>query len=270
MRQTNGAVGDLRLRASLLSVVAFLLADTVGAQGAPGTRLTVDVQVSSVGTSNGVTSVTYRLISSATSQEQVFLFVVDAPTSGVNVVMPSPESDWTVASEFGTRSAFVWSVLGEQLMPGTSGPLLKASANGLPALVSYWISGYVPPAPLSTTDQGVVPPVDVLATHSRTGTTIGVVPMPAGTTPQSLTLRLKSYLDVLCAPGGVIANASTCTSFQSKLTQAAKAIVAHDNNAASLILGAFQNELKAQRGKSVSETVYWLLVSNAELILDSL
>src|SRR4051794_28147588 len=78
-----------------LGAVTALFTPKATAQGAPGTRLTVDVSVVQVTWTGGVTQVSYRVSNRRSSQEQVLMFVVDAPAPVVEVVLPSPESDWT-------------------------------------------------------------------------------------------------------------------------------------------------------------------------------
>lgn len=247
------------------------LTGQAGAQAKPGTRLTVDVEVISATVSNSQTTISYRLVNRPTSLEQVFSFVVASPVPLLGVSLPSPATDWTSATEFAGQPAAYWAVLGEALMPGTTGPVLTMTGVGLPGLVDYWVRGFAPPPPLEETGAAVVPPTNVLATGSIQGRTLGIVSAPETVTASTLTARTREQLDILCGNGGLMVDVEVCTALSQQLAVASDALGRGDGGAASGALRAFLQTISAQRGsepgKHVPETAYWLLRANASAAL---
>ena len=277
MRQTTRFPGGVRLAAALLAAAAASFPQEGVAQvSAAGTRLTVDVQVVEVSTAGGVTRIAYRLANRRASQEKVLAFVVDAPSPALDVALPAPEADWSAGTRFRARSVARWAVLGEALRPGTSGPLLRTSARGLPGLVRYWVRGDAPPPPVrpEVEGEGDVAPTSVLATGSVSGTTLGVVPAPRAATPAVLTRRLQGLLATVCAPGGMISDARACAELRPRLDDAVAALEGGSAAKARGALRAFAAAVTAQRGpesgRRIPDAAYWLLRANAEIIVEAL
>jgi hypothetical protein len=78
---------------------AALLPFLVAAQGPPGTNLTVRIQVESVVIHRDTTRVTYTLTNDRSSREQMFWFMVDAPSPVTWIFRPSPQKNWVTHRE---------------------------------------------------------------------------------------------------------------------------------------------------------------------------
>lgn len=89
-------------------------------------------------------------------------------------------------------------------------------------------------------------------------------------TPQATVLHLQSDLWLLCGPLAQITNPGICTSLRAKLDAAAEAIARGNVNGARGPLGAFLNELEAQRGKAVSRLAFALLSFYAQRLTEQL
>ena len=97
-------------------------------------------------------------------------------------------------------------------------------------------------------------------------TTIGIVPVPEANSGVGLVLFLEAARSGACDLTW-ISSPGICNSLAQKLTAASAALARGDTVAAKDQLGAFRNELDAQRGKHVSENAYWLLRPNATWVV---
>ncbi|MFL5494368.1 MAG: hypothetical protein ACJ8DC_08305 [Gemmatimonadales bacterium] len=243
-------------------------ADTLDAQAIPGTQLTIDVRVVNVTTTNGITRVSYELANRASSREQVLMFIVDAPAGIPDVETPTPVDDWTTNTQLGSRTVALWGVLGAELRPGTKGPTLSLSGEGIPGFVRYWVQGDSPVPAVLNTDVGDVPPTSPLAAgQSVQGSTVGVVAAPADQSPGALTSRLREQLQTACGTNGLITNQGICSALQEKLDTAAAAIGLGNAVLAREAFGSLLNQLAAQRGKQIPEVAYQLIRASVEAIL---
>lgn len=256
----------------LAIAVALTVPSVARGQGVPGTNLTVDIRVSAITMRGDTTGVHYRLWNHLDSREDLFGFTVDAPGPVVRIPRPEPRADWIVGTNYRGRSVADWGTLGRVLPPGAESPDLWFEAVGLPGVVTAWIGGYFPPPPLTAADTNpVVRPSDPLVESSIRGSTLGVVPKPADSSPEGLILRLRALVDTSCADLGWITNRGVCNSLRGKLERASASLAGGRREAAAGQLRAFVQELEAQHGpqpgKHVSDNAYWLLKVNAEYVL---
>jgi len=232
--------------------VLILVPRLAMAQGAPGTNIIVDVGVTALSVRGDTAEVTYVLRNRPGSAEQLFQFTVDAPSSVLRISLPQPEHDWAANASYRGRSVARWAVLGEQMRPGEDSPPLVFSAVGLPAIVTYWVRGYVPPPPLTPADTlPVVPPSDPLVANSLPGRTVGIAPFPNDGSLSNLLAHLLTLTDESCGALGWITSTSVCSSLTAKLQQAGEALVQADNTKARTQLESFLAELAAQHGRAV-------------------
>ncbi len=78
-------------------------------------------------------------------------------------------------------------------------------------------------------------------------------------TPQATVLHLQSDLGLVCGPFALITNPGICASLRAKLDAVGEAVARGNAQGARGPLGAFVNELEAQRGKVVSPLAFTLL-----------
>jgi hypothetical protein len=241
-------------RAALAIFALTSLGGTASGQSYPG--LTVSVIPTGITTAGATTSITFVTENSTQSQVALEMLVLDAPIRPSETVLPpvGPDADYMLRYGYGTMNAVSLGFL-YPLRPGQrQGPFTIRTA-GLPAIVPFWV---VPDLPVEeiTEQTGPVdglPQGGAFTLDDRAGLTVGVEPAPADQSVGALTGRLSTLLDGACNLGWVLRPQGVCTSLQVKLREGQ--------------LGAFLNELDAQRGKSVTETAYFLLRANAEYIL---
>jgi FIMAH domain-containing protein len=259
------------MRTSIAQAVLILVPGLAMSQGVPGTNVAVDVGVTTLSMRGDTAEVTYAVRNRTSSAEQLFHFTVDAPSPVVRILVPQPQDDWATNVRYRSRSVAEWVMLGDQMSPGQESPPLVFSAVGLPATVTYWVRGYVPPPPLTPGDTlPVVQPADPLVTSSIRGSTVGIVPFPSDLSLASLLSRLITLTDQMCSDVLWITSASVCGSLRAKLQQASQSVTQGDNGGARAQLESFLTQLGAQRGPGlpVNDNAYWLLKVNAEFILN--
>ncbi len=255
-----------------ISSVALLIVwpSVALSQGAPGTNLVVDVHVVDVAMDGDLTRVRYVLRNLPQSAEELFTFTVDAPSPVLKIFRPEPLEAWDVSTQYRGRSVADWAMLGTHLAPGAESPSLFFDAIGLPGIVTSWVRGYFPPPPLTEADVGVIPPSDPLLQNSVPGKTVGIEPFPDDLSPTDLLRRLRELTDQTCGELGWIDNAGICDSLDKNLQNAERSLERGRANSVRGQLGAFLNELQAQRGKHVNDSAYWLLKANVEFVLSQL
>ena len=261
MLSPRGELGPLACVVSGLLIGGILPTPAPG-QSPPGTKLIVDVRVSSVTLAGDTARVEYLLSNRATSVEELVFFTVNAPAPPISVSEPEPSAAWKVSTTYRERSVARWAVL-NTLAQGAGSPPLSFRAVGLPAIVTAWYRGNSLPT-LGEDDPQVEhpdpetprPEVDPLEAYSVPTHTVGIEPAPPRATPASLTTRLDGLTAQSCALGW-ITQASLCTRLRSQLT------------AQPSRLAAFQSALAAGHtpGGPVTDNAYWLLKVNADYIL---
>ena len=233
--------------------------------------LGVRVHVRGVAQRGDTVTLAYAVENVRSGGEDFTALLVDIPAAVVH--MPKPARfDWVTQPRYkGTIAAWVL-VEDDMLHAGQTSPDLTILARGVPGLVRYWAVPDLVANPARFVDEdGTGDPYLVFA---DTGTTVGVVPVPAGATPASLVARLLALTQRACDPLGWISKAGICQSLEVKLTHAQSALVAGDVESARGDLRAFANELDAQHGaqpgKAVNDDAYALLGLNAAFLLAQL
>jgi hypothetical protein len=247
------------------------------AQATPGTNLSVDIRVVEAVRRGDTIRVSYVLHNSSASREGLWEFTVAAPAPVSRLVVPEPREKWTNAVRYAGRSVASWAMLEDPyIAPGFSSPVLWFEAVGLPGLVTSWVGGWFPLPEHKPDTTDVAPPtanpepIDVLDAHSVRGITLGVEPFPVGVSPSVLLDRVQAFLPQLCGDLAWITNQGICNSLHVKLRNAQRSVTSANQEAARGQLAAFLNELEAQRGKHVTDSAYWLLKMNAEIVLERL
>lgn len=150
------------------------------------------------------------------------------------------------------------------MLPGTTGPRLEYASLGVVGVVQAWALPYVPvPTEGDVMSSSDIEPAPVFVT------TIGVVPAPSISSSADLIAFLQTASSNACTMAW-ISNAGICNSLTQKLAAASASLARGDTTTAKHQLGAFENELDAQRGKRVSENAYWLLMTNTTYVLGHL
>lgn len=262
----------MTMRPILLFLVAVLCSRATAAQTAPGQNVQVKVGISSVIRRGDTTGVSATVTNLATSQEQLFPFVVDAPGGVSRIDRPAPTRSWGVFRDFGDRPTAYWSNL-SHLSPGLTTPALYYESVGLPGIVTYWAGGYFP---LSTGEEGEPTPgapiPDPLTTEMINGKTVGVEPWPADRSAKALIARLKTLTQTSCAaPLTWITSSSLCTNLIGYLNQAETNRAAGNVTKAKSSMASYTKSLSGKTAGTyaagVTNPAYWLLKPNADIII---
>jgi hypothetical protein len=170
------------------------------------------------------------------------------------------------------QAALFWAGAGGRVLPGERKAGFSFSGTGIPTVVSFWAQGYYPPLPATLQNEASLPPEPTVYENSVRGLAVGLE-SPSDASPPGLVARSLSLLRSVCDLGW-ITSAGVCHSLQVKLDAAGKFVGRGDIQSARGALGAFLDELAAQRGpepgKHVTENAYWLLKINAEFLLSRL
>jgi len=248
------------------------------AQAPPGKRLTVDIDLGATSMRGDTTHVTYLVTNRATSAEQLFQLIVEAPAPVTWIPTPVPDEDWATGTKSLNRAVASWAVLGEQMQPGSTSPQLSFEAVGLAGLVSAWVQGDVPPPvappprPDSVVDTMPERPIPDLYEGTVQSTTVGVDPFPVGMTTTSLIARLDSLTARTCGDLAWISASTTCSTLRSHLSTASGALAANNDGDARTAMLGYIGELDSSHSPpagspTVKATAYWLLRPNATFVL---
>ena len=253
----------MRFLASSIAVLAMtaIMPPVAPGQGAPGTNLSVDVNVSSVTLSGDTVTVEYVLFNRGSSAEELVFFTVNAPAPPISLSLPQPSQAWKASTLYRERSVARWAAL-KTIPPGAASPRISFRAVGVPAIVTAWYRGNRLPT-LGEDDPEVqhpdpetpTPDVDPLTAYSVPTQTVGIEPVAPGATPASLTSRLETLTGESCSLGW-ISQQSLCTTLRGHLT------------AQPVRLASFKSDLDAGHTTSgpVNDNAYWLLKTNADYI----
>ena len=234
----------------------------------PGSRVTVDVNVTLVAMRGDTAQITYVLYNRPESQDSLFMFAVDAPARIKYIPRPQPDSLWLVDSLIHrhTPAAF-WSMLSLLAPSGTTPPLLYESV-GLPGVVTDWALGNWP-LPNCCDDDPPSQSEDVLVTRTVQGKTVGVEQWPTDRSAQALLARLRTLTETACAtPLQWITDSALCTQLVSDV-DTAEAYRASDDNSHVQSTLVHYTSLVGTPGAltpGVTAQAYWLLASNADII----
>lgn len=230
------------------------------------TPLHTRVRVTSVSAAGDTTRLTYVVdnLSSPTSGEDLWEFLVDAPATPIRV--DPPAGQWSTQKIFRGRTTAEWVNQGDSLShPGQSTPPLSFSALGLPDLVQYWaIPNLAAHMPVDDERNYHIEPLKGFA---DSGTTVGIVPLVPSAPAATRLARLHALLDYSCGSAQWINDASVCAGLRSKLDSASTVLASGDVSRATGAVNGFIQELDAQHGsglgKHVSDDAYALLRPNA-------
>ena len=203
-------------------------------------------------------ALTYTVGVLSGTSDSLVAFIVDAP-GVLSVGLPGSRDDWFALDRWRTRPIAEWVWLGAYTGANSSSPALPMTGRGLLGVVPYWAKRNAPLDSVVTdriSDTSAVYDT-LIVVEGAHGSTIGVVAFPPDTSNAGLGARLGNLVGQVCALGW-IDNQGICTSLRAKATPAPGP------------LGAFIQELDAQRGKHVNESAYLLLSDNATYLLHRL
>jgi hypothetical protein len=254
------------------SIVAALMSTPVAALLAqnPGQNARVDVGVASVSTVGDTTGISYRVTNLATSTEPLWTYNVDAPTGVLHMTASTGSLRWRTGTNFGGQSMAGWMFLHDYVPPGAITPDLHFESIGLPGIRTYWAGGHFPLPPaenLEVTDSTVLP--DPFVTQMINGQTIGVDPWPSDRSGQALLARLRTLTQNSCStPPNWITDASLCNQLLTDLDQAESYRASGQSAQARDVLAGYQSRISTGNNSgTVKSPAFWLLKSNAEIVL---
>lgn len=247
-------------RTLLAPAALMVLAATAFAVTLPGSsaEFAVDVSPSISRVSGDSIRITYVVRVAPDATDSLTSFAVDAPAGGA-VVTPPPPADWLAIDHMRLRPIAKWVPLDRLFGAGQSTPELTLIGRGIAGIVPFWAARKAPLDSVVTDNPADASPVydTLIVVNGQTGRTTGIVPIPSGSTPVTLAIRLASLVNQACALNW-IDNAGICNSLRAKARAEAGP------------LGALISELDAQRGKHVNGAAYALLTDNAMFILSRL
>jgi hypothetical protein len=229
------------------------------------------VHVTTARISGDTATLGYTVENLRTGDEDLVGFLVATPAPVIR--MPAPAlRHWFMDPRYGGHEIAQWVVYHSSLLhPGETAPELTLVARGVPDLVHYWAMPNLLAHPSDIDDD---PKRDATLAFSDTGTTVGLVRVPAGATPASLTTRLRSLVAGACGQLGWITQPHVCHSLDVRLSGVLRALSSKSPDVARTELTAFVNELDAQRDsqpeKHVGDDAYALLRPNAVYLLGRL
>ncbi len=258
---------------------ALLLTATALSQTIPwprGDRLTAVVSLDSVAPGGaGVLSFRYRLENRPGSEQSARILMIETRVPVLDLVAPEPARLWVHAGPQTADSLAFWgSASREQdVRPGSArtGFTLVAT-SGLPGVVHFWVQGRFDVPTVTEAQEDSVAEVPRVEDNSFAGLVAGPV-LVTDFSPGALLARLSGLHTQVCEIGW-ITNAGVCHSLEAKLDAARTSLGRGDTQSTKGQLGAFLDELAAQRGpepgKHVTANAYWLLKINAEFLLSRL
>jgi hypothetical protein len=255
--------------ATVLVLPSVLRAQERDLDGARPIKVRVHVTTASI--AGDTTTIAYTVENLRTGDEDLseFLVGVSAPV----ISMPAPRlGHWLTEPRYDDRPIAEWAIYrSARVHPGESTSELVLIARGIPDLVRYWATPNLMAHPADITDD---PNRDDVFVFSDTGTTVGIVRVPASATAASLTARLLELLRRSCGTLGWIDQPGVCNSIEVKLTHVQDALAASKAESALGELRALAAELDAQHGdgpgKHVSDEAYALLRPNVTFLLGRL
>lgn len=243
--------------------VALVLAVSNVAVGQSGSvdlaDLHVHVQPTASFLAGNMTRITYVVANTQRSERPLFEFTVHSPVRVWRLEIPGPATRYLRATEEAGTHVVSWSWLDGMPRPGESSPILVYEAIGLPGIVSYRALQYYGVRDVPTTDRTVSGELrfDASGIDHVVGKTVGVDTLPLDLRPVALTKRLRALVDEACALGW-ITSAATCHSMRQNSRPVPHA------------LRILHRSLVAQRGETVTEAAFALLLPNVEFVLAKL
>lgn len=254
-----------------LLAFAFVTLATPAPGQTPGTRLTIDVAVTSLIVRGDTMQVTYTLSSQSRSQDSLLAFIVDAPSRVRSIT--KPDSLWVVDTLIrGTQPAAFWGSL-IPLAPGATSPALQFESVGIPAIVTSWAQGNWP-LPDCCDDDSPTSGEDPIVTRSISFSVVGVEGWPTDRSAQSLLARMRALTQSSCAsPLMWISDSGLCSQLLNDIDLAESYRASGQTAQAQSSLDQFKAGLGSDSGtpaSSVTSAAYWLLRSNADIVKSSL
>lgn len=255
--------------AAVLVLPATLRAQERDLQGARPIKVRVHITTASI--AGDTATLGYVVENLRSGDEDLTGFLVGVPAPVID--MPAPRlGRWLTDPRYGDDPIAQWALFRSELLhPGESTSELVLVARGVPGLVRYWATPNLMAHPVDIDDD---PNRDDVFVFSDTGTTVGIVPVPKGATPASLTRRLVSLLGRSCGSLRWIDQPGVCHGIEVKLRHAQDALATGKVESARGELRALAGELEAQHGtepgKHVSGQAYALLHPNVIFLLGRL
>jgi hypothetical protein len=184
-------------------------------------------------------------------------FAVKSPVPILGMTAPAWAADaMLLAVREGTQDAARWGWIEALPRNGETIPYLAYEAAGLPGIVRYRATRFMPPRPQPANDRGD-DPVPLSFEHNGAeqiaGWTVGVVPYPADRSTTARIAFLRAQLGQACTRAWV--KADVCAELKAKA----------DGKANNLAL--LRAELDVQRGRGVNDAAYALLSTNVKMLL---
>lgn len=243
----------------LAAAALFGGAAPLAAQSA-GATLRLDVQASAELLPDHTVRVSYQVQNLASSTSPLWIFAVQTPVAPASVETPAPAENFLVTDQDFSGSVASWAWVDGFPAPGETSPALRYTARGLPGLVRYRATRYVEPPVVSDDELAEPeqdPSFDTPDEDAVFGTTLGIVALPESAPVDELAASLRGLVEESCSRGW-IQGRGICQSLLAKARPEAGP------------LGAFVNELEAQRGNHVSETAFALLAAHAQYLASRL
>lgn len=249
--------------------LCFVAADVHGYSFIPATQFQANVGVTVELSSMGITY-SYRVSNSTSSQQSINSIFVELNKNTVDGIAPSGW-DFGITGGADPTQRGNWSsvTVGSDIAPGTARDGLSMTSRFAPTIGPIFLRGN---APLPSYEDGEDIPDGVFPATVYDDAVIihTLVPSSFTVAGSSVSIALLERLKHQAYDQGWITSAGVVTSLDAKLAAAREALERGQENTAGNQLRAFLNELEAQRGKKVNESAYFLLKTNAAIILSKL
>jgi len=228
-------------------------------------QLQVTVQPTVTNLGGDTVRISYRVSNSAGSAQAVGAVVVR--TDVVPLSKSGPASWYPSGGPVADSAAIAW--LGGsrgRIQPGAALGGMVATFVGLVDLVAYRIVGDTRNPSIEDLDPDSIPDPPTIWENGAKGVTLGVIPLPPGSTASSLSARLPALLARTCDLGWVD-SPGICNSLQVKLDAATRSLARGNTTAARNELNAFVKEVRAQKSKHISTDGATLLTQAAQAVI---
>ena len=256
----------------LLGILLLAITAPLKAQN-PGTHLTVDVAITSLVVRGDTVGITYVIYNRPTSQDSLISFTVDAPALVKRIPTPEPDSDYLATGSYRGRPSAT-RVFGALLNPSATSVPLYFESVGIPDTVTNWAGGYFE-LPEAESAADTLPTDDPLKYNTVAGKTVGVKPWPVDRSAQTLLSRLHVLTENSCSTPLLWVNSPPlCTQLLSDIDQAESFRANGQPVEARASLNSFISAISGSPpgtfAPGVTSAGYWLLKSNAEIVVNIL
>jgi hypothetical protein len=234
----------------------------------------VDVAVATVQLRGDTVGIAHVVHNRRSSRDSLATFLVAAKTGVLRMRRPEPARNWAAFQDFSGRPMVNWGFL-QLLLPDSTTPLLYFESVGIPGVVNYWVGGEVRPYGGEEDEPNPATPVrDPLETEMISGQTVGVEPWPTNRSPFGLIARLRRLTDQSCTERlSWITSSTLCDQLKNDLNRVQLELPSDRTRARSHLTDFIAHLTGAAPGtfpRGVTSSGYWLLKSNAEIILGQL